>query len=212
MSAFAPIQSIRKPDFKVGLFLFAGLLPVSSIALHCAEIIALKHALWFLIIPAIAIAFATSAIDKKLLQLVLRGWISGIIAVALYDLSRVPFILAGWADFIPHISAWLTDSNESSYLIGYTWRYAGNGGGLGIVFFLLANHFGWKKYIVSNGVSYGLLVFASLVALLMIFPNAQKMMFEITPLSFFGGMIGHVVYGYVLGKLAAGFSMNTRTN
>src|SRR5688572_6339032 len=171
MSAIAPVLSIRKPDVKVGLFLFAGVLPVSSIALHCAEIITLKNALWFLIIPAIAIALATSVIDRKLLQLVLRGWISGIIAVALYDLSRVPFILAGWADFIPHISAWLTDTNENSYLIGYSWRYAGNGGGLGIVFFLLANHFQWKKYIVSNGVSYGLLVFASLVALLLIFPN-----------------------------------------
>ncbi len=201
MSAFVPALSVRKTDYKVGLFLVAGLLPVSSIALHCAEIITLKNALLFLVLPAITVALATSAIDQKLLQLVFRGWISGIVAVAVYDLSRIPFVYAGWEDFIPHISAWLTDSKENSYLIGYTWRYAGNGGGLGIVFFLLANYCGWKKYIVSSGVTFGLLVFASLVALLIIFPNAQDLMFRITPVSFFGGLIGHIVYGYVLGKL-----------
>lgn len=202
MSAFAPIVSIKRPAPAAGLFILAGILPVTSIALHCAEIITLKNALWFLIIPTFFFALASGAIDRRLLKLALRGWIAGIIAVALYDLSRVPFILAGWADFIPHISSWLTDSNGHSYLIGYTWRYAGNGGGLGIVFFLLADHFGWRKYIVSNGVTFGLLVFASLVALLLIFPHAQNMMFRITPLSFFGGMTGHIVYGYVLGRMA----------
>lgn len=184
------------------LFLVAGILPVTSIALHCAEIITLKNALWFLIVPAALLAFARGTIDRRLMKLVLRGWLAGIVAVTLYDLSRVPFILAGWSDFIPHISSWLSPDNENSYLIGYGWRYAGNGGGLGIVFFLLADHFGWRKYIVSNGVTFGLLVFASLVALLFIFPEAQDMMFKVTPLSFFGGMIGHIVYGYVLGFLA----------
>ncbi len=203
MSAFAPVLSFKKPQPRVAFFIAAGLLPVTCIALHCAGIIALNKALWFLILPAIALAVATSAIDRKLMQLVFRGWISGIVAVTLYDVSRVPFILAGWEDFIPHISAWLTESNENSYLIGYAWRYAGNGGGLGIVFFLIANHFNLKKHIVSNGVTFGLLVFASLVALLIIFPDAQNMMFKITPLSFFGGLIGHIVYGYVLGRLYA---------
>lgn len=201
MSAFAPILSIRSLQPRVAFFIAAGLLPVTCIALHCAGIIALRNALWFLILPAGALAIATSAIDRKLLQLVFRGWISGIVAVTLYDVSRVPFILAGWEDFIPHITSWLTGSDDHAYLIGYAWRYAGNGGGLGIVFFLLANHFGWKKYIVSNGVSFGLLVFAGLVSLLIFMPESQKLMFEVTPLSFFGGMIGHIVYGYVLGRL-----------
>lgn len=201
MSAFAPIASVKRPAPAAGLFLLAGILPVTCIALHCAEIITLENALWFLIMPAFLLAFASGTINRKLLRLAFRGWIAGIIAVTLYDLSRIPFILAGWADFIPHISSWLTGSNDHSYLIGYGWRYAGNGGGLGIVFFLLADHFGWKKYIVGNGVTFGLLVFASLVALLLIFPNAQSMMFRITPLSFFGGMTGHIIYGYVLGKM-----------
>ena len=201
MSALAPIHSLRRLQIGAVGFAFAGLLPVSSIALHCAGFLPLSNCLWFLVIPAFAFAIAISAINMRVLKLAAYGWVSGIIAVTLYDISRVPFILAGWADFIPHITSWLTGNDEHAYLIGYTWRYAGNGGGLGIVFFLLADHYGWKKYVVSNGVSFGLLVFAGLVSLLIFMPEAQKLMFEITPLSFFGGMIGHIVFGCVLGRV-----------
>lgn len=202
MSAFAPIQSQQKLQPCVACFIAAGILPVSSIALHCAGIISLINCLFFLIVPTFGVALLFGTINRSVLKLALQGWVSGIVAVALYDISRIPFILAGWADFIPHISAWLTDTNENSYLIGYAWRYAGNGGGLGIVFFLLASHFNLRKQIVSNGVTFGLLVFAGLVTLLIIFPNSQDMMFRITPLSFFGGMTGHIVYGYALGRMA----------
>jgi hypothetical protein len=201
MSASALMLSVRNVQPCTVCFLFAGVLPVSSIALHCAGVLALNHCLLFLVIPAFILAFTTAAINTRIFTLAFRGWISGVVAVALYDLSRVPFILAGWEDFIPHITEWLTGSDDHAFLIGYAWRYIGNGGGLGIVFFLLADHFGWKKYIVSNGVSFGLLVFASLVTMLIFLPESQQLMFKITPLSFFGGMIGHIVYGYVLGRL-----------
>lgn len=201
MSAFAPIQSQKKLQPCVACFIAAGILPVSSIALHCAGFISLPNCLFFLVVPAFAAAVMAGLINRRILKLAFLGWISGIVAVALYDVSRVPFILAGWADFIPHITSWLTGSDDHAYLIGYAWRYIGNGGGLGIVFFLLADHFGWKKYIVSNGVSFGLLVFAGLVGLLIFMPESHKLMFEVKPLSFFGGMIGHIVYGCVLGKL-----------
>ncbi|HTF02772.1 MAG TPA: hypothetical protein VK826_02070 [Bacteroidia bacterium] len=201
MSAYA--LSFHSAKLKPGVvsFAIAGLLPVSSIALHCAGFLSLTNCLLFVIIPAFFVALVSSVNNRRLLKLVFRGWICGIVAVALYDVSRVPFILAGWEDFIPHIAAWLGGSDDHAYFIGYAWRYAGNGGGLGIVFFLLADYFGWRKYIVSNGVTYGLCVFASLVVLLIVFPESQEMMFKVTPLSFFGGLTGHIIYGFVLGKL-----------
>lgn len=201
MSAFAPIHSLKRLHIGAAGFAIAGLLPVSSIALHCAGFLSLSNCLTFLVIPAIVFALMTSVINARILKLALFGWVSGVVAVAVYDLSRIPFIYAGWADFIPHITSWLTGSNEHAYLIGYTWRYVGNGGGLGIVFFLLADHFGWNKYVVSNAVTFGLLVFAGLLGLLIFIPQSQKLMFEITPVAFFGGLTGHIVYGYVLGKL-----------
>lgn len=201
MSAFAPVLFAGKPDLKVGFFALAGLLPVTSIAFHCSGILSLSDSFCFLILPAVIIVLVVGIFDRKLMKLTARGWISGVIAVLLYDLSRVPFILAGWADFIPHISTWLSDSNENSFAIGYAWRYIGNGGGLGIVFFLTADYFNWKKYAVSSGVTFGLLIFSGLVALLVAFPDAQDQMFEITPVSFFGGLTGHIVYGWAIGKL-----------
>jgi len=207
MSAFALPKGFgtfaNKPQPRAVLFFFAGILPVSCIALHCAGIISLRHSFLFLVLPVIALALTLNATDRKLLHLVFRGWVSGVIAVAVYDLSRIPFVYAGWEDFIPHISSWLTPHDTHPYLVSYIWRYAGNGGGLGIVFFLLAKHFSWKKYIVSGGVTFGLLVYIGLLALLVIFPDAQKLMFEITPVAFFGGLVGHIVYGFMLGKLAS---------
>lgn len=201
MSAFVPFVFLHKPQPRVVLFFFAGILPVSCIALHCAGILSLNHAFPFLVLPAVVLAFTISAEDKKLVQMVFRGWISGVIAVAVYDLSRIPFVYAGWDDFIPHIASWLTGKAEHSYLISYTWRYAGNGGGLGIVFFLLAEYFRWRKYSASAGVTFGLFVYIGLLALLIFFPDAQRLMFEITPVAFFGGLVGHLVYGYMIGRM-----------
>lgn len=207
MSAFAPVLFSGKPDLKVGFCLFTGLLPVTSIAFHCSGILSLLNSLCFLIMPACAFVCVAGIFDRKLLKLIGRGWISGVVSVFLYDISRLPFIIAGWADFIPHIASWLNGSGEDSFLIGYSWRYFGNGGGLGIVFFLIAQHFGLKKYIVSNGISYGMLIFAGLLLLLMFSPEAQNLMFAITPLSFFGGLTGHIIYGWAIGKLYRSFQL-----
>lgn len=204
MPAFAlphRAEETAHPKSGAVFFVVAGILPVTSIALHCGGFIPLTASLLFITLPAIGIAFALNALNRAVLRRVLSGWIAGIIAVALYDLSRIPFVYAGWDDFIPHIASWLTGKNDHAYLISYSWRYIGNGGGLGITFFLLADYFQWKKYSVSAGVSFGLLVFAGLLGLLILIPQSQKLMFEVTPLSFTGGLVGHVVYGYVLGKL-----------
>lgn len=205
MSAYALLFPEKKIQPCAACFAVAGLLPVSSIALHCAGLISLENCLSFLILPILFFALALASFKPALLKLVFQGWVAGIVAVTFYDLVRIPFILAGWEDFIPHISFFLTGSDDHAYLIGYLWRYAGNGGGLGIAFFLLAEQYGWKKYVVSNGVTFGLGVFASLLILLVIFPQAQELMFEISPLSFFGGLAGHIVYGFVLGKLMQKF-------
>lgn len=190
-----------RPQYGTLFFIAAGLLPVTSIALHCAGFIPLTTSLVFIIFPVLCGAFALNLLNRELLRRVGAGWIAGVVAVALYDLSRIPFVYAGWDDFIPHIATWLTRNNEHTYLISYSWRYIGNGGGLGITFFLLADYFQWKKYAVSAGVTFGLLVFAGLLALLVFIPESQKLMFEVTPISFAGGLAGHLVYGYVLGKL-----------
>lgn len=182
-----------------------GFLPVLSIVLHCSGIISMHNSLLLLIIPAIIISFHTVHL-VNMLRPVLLGWLSGIVAVFLYDLSRIPFILYGWEDFIPKIGAWITMEQDPSFIIGYLWRYIGNGGGMGISFFMLVQIFGlWKKYILQ-GICFGLFVFSCLIATLLIFDEAQQMMFTISPLSFTGSFVGHIIYGAVLGFMAKRFS------
>lgn len=183
------------------LFFITGILPVTCIALHCLDLIPLAYGGLFLVLPSLWISMLYAIHDERIMQLVFHGWISGIVAVTFYDLSRIPFVYLGWDDFIPNISTWLMPSGERSALVGYTWRYIGNGGGLGISFFMLGELLNMRKNPVGSGVTFGMFVFAGLLSLLVFYPQSQKLMFEITPVAFFGGLTGHIVYGWVVGRM-----------
>jgi hypothetical protein len=192
-------------------FLFAGFLPVTAIVIHCLGLLPLRMNLHLLILPAAMLLCCLSLREQKLGRIAVRGWISGVIAVALYDLSRVPFIVNGWTDFIPKIGGWLNETGEPDALTGYLWRYIGNGGGLGISFFMFLYLTGKKKALIVNGLIYGLFVFSSLIFVLRFFPEAQDMMFRITLFSFAGSLLGHIVYGVTLGLLAVYFMRKSKT-
>ena len=130
-------------------------------------------------------------------KIISHGWIAGLIAVLIYDLSRIPFIYAGWDDFIPGLGGAITGAEEN-FTIGYLWRYLGNGAGLGLGFAALSHFFKFKRTILA-GLIYGVCVFLCLDIVLISSEQAQANMFEITPLTFTGSLVGHVVYGTVLG-------------
>ncbi|MGZ5243760.1 MAG: hypothetical protein ACXWW0_07685 [Bacteroidia bacterium] len=182
-----------------------GFLPVLTIVLHCAGLISMQNSIIVLIVPAIIISFHTMHYTN-MLKPVLQGWISGIAAVFLYDISRIPFIFYGWEDFIPKIGAWITMDENPSFIIGYMWRYIGNGGGMGISFFMFLQIFSLRKKLLLHGISFGLFVFSCLIITLLVFDEAQQMMFTISPLSFVGSFVGHVIYGAVLGFMAKRFT------
>jgi hypothetical protein len=57
----------------------------------------------------------------------------GLIAVFLYDCMRVPFIITGiWGDFIPKINMWLFNTSQPNWVVGYIWRYVGDGRFMGM--------------------------------------------------------------------------------
>ncbi len=184
------------------LFTFGGFFPVTSIILHCLGILPLQQCLVFLVIPGL-LSFITLGIKFPAIgKTVIAGFIAGIIAVFLYDLSRVPYILAGWSDFIPKIGGWITNSDEKNAVLGYTWRYIGNGGGMGVAFFILMSQLKNQKQLILKGLLYGLFIFTGLMLTLFFFEQTQDMMFKITPVSFTGSITGHIIYGTVLGILA----------
>jgi len=182
---------------------FAGFLPVLSIVMHCVGILSLQYCLKFIILPAFSIGIIASIKFSSIGKVALMGWLGGVLAVSLYDLSRVPFILNGWNDFIPKIGAWMSNTNDPDFVLGYLWRYIGNGGGMGAAFFVLVHQLGWsRKKIVLIGLTYGLFIFSCLMLVLVSFKEAQEMMFKITSFTFAGSLTGHIIYGLVLGLVA----------
>lgn len=179
------------------LFIFAaGVLPVSSVALHSLGWIDIR----MMILPNILmLSFCCYHIvnGTQLKRTIFNGWTGGLIAVLLYDMSRIPFIYLGWDDFIPALGGWISGSEEN-FLVGYLWRYLGNGAGLGVCFALLHQLFNFRKVVLA-GTLFGLAVFFCLDLVLMFSEHAQGMMFKITPLTFTGSMVGHIVFGFVLG-------------
>jgi hypothetical protein len=182
-----------------------GFLPVASIVMHCLGILSLPACLTALVIPGILLTVVLAMQFPGLGKTILLGWLAGIVAVFIYDLSRVPYILNGWSDFIPRIGGWAHNSTEPNAFIGYLWRYAGNGGGMGMAFFVLMKQYRPFGKMIQNGVLYGLFIFSSLMFVLVFSEQAQDMMFKITPLSFTGSLTGHIVYGLALGFLAKKF-------
>lgn len=203
METLTQTRSLRKTSNPL-LFLltFGGFFPVCSIILHCLGILPLHQCLFFLVVPVllsfIVLGIKFPAIGKT----VISGFIAGIISVFLYDLSRVPYILAGWGDFIPRIGGWITNTDERNAFLGYTWRYIGNGGGMGITFFMLISQLKNQKHLILKGLLFGLFIFTGLMMVLVFFEQTQDMMFKITLLSFTGSSTGHIIYGLTLGYLA----------
>ncbi len=174
----------------------AGTLPVASVALHSLGWVPIR----WMIIPNVVMILVccyhlfNSDTFKKIIT---KGWVSGLLAVLIYDLSRIPFVYAGWEDFIPGLGGWLT-GQEENFTIGYLWRYLGNGAGLGLGFAVLSHFFTFRKTILA-GTIYGVCVFLCLDIVLVCSEHAQSMMFKLTPLTFTGSLVGHLVYGSVLG-------------
>lgn len=178
---------------------FCGFSSVGAISLTMFQVgsLSLLFSIW--VVPSIILISICGLAYPHLGMLCLKGWLAGLVAVFLYDISRVPFILAGWDDFIPQIGVWLLGRENAPPALGYLYRYAGNGGGMGISFILIAQLFKLNKNLVKSAVIYGLAVFGCLMLTLIISPLGQDEMFEITPLTFTGSLIGHIIYGLVLG-------------
>ena len=153
--------------------------------------------------PMYGLGIVVGLVYRDAGRIALLGFIAGVISVVLYDCSRWPWVAIGvWGDFIPKIGGWMFNRSEPDWVWGYLWRYVGNGGGMGVGFFM-GFHF-IEPWIARRqaGILFGLSVFMSLLATLLLAPQAQEMLFKANYITFSGGLVGHLVYGYILGRLS----------
>ena len=194
-----------------------GFAPITALALSLMGIFTLPIASLLLVIPALGVAVGLGCCRPRYGRLMLHGFAMGIIAVACYDGLRISFVMAGWMDdFIPKIGGMLVGDGNPHAVLGYLWRYLGNGGGMGMAFvcaFALLKQ-GLREHHQARitprvtkqiALGFGSCVWACLIVTLVISPQGEDMMFVITPTSLLLSWIGHLVFGYTLGCLVIRF-------
>lgn len=137
-----------------------------------------------------------------------RGLIAGMVACIVYDGARLfaVHVLDLMEDFIPVMGSWVTGEPDTtgSAAVGYVWRYIGDGGGLGVAFFVIAFALGIDRWsnvkAVSAAVAFAVFpTWAGLIATVALAPRGQQMMFPLNPATVTITLVGHIVFGFVLG-------------
>lgn len=202
----------------VAILLFAiGFAPITALALALMGLCSLAAASLVLVMPTLLMTLGLAYRHDAYGRMMGKGYLMGVVAVACYDCVRIPFTLLGWIDdFIPKIGGMLIGDGEPHPVIGYLWRYLGNGGGMGMAFVcafsLLRN-----RHAVLNlfgemkcSLLFGCIVWACLIVTLLLSPHGEDMMFEITLSSLALSLTGHLVFGGTLGFLVKHYGPDRR--
>lgn len=200
----------RRGLVRIGLHLLLAALPLLAISAHVFGLIRMQDSAPILVIPlATAIVALTVLSPHAEDRLVAQGMLWGIVGCAVYDGFRLGTVhgFHWWADFIPTMGTWITgnpDDLVAGAVVGYLWRYIGDGGGIGITFFLGASAVGLHRYsravVVTVAVVFAVVpVWAGLIATVALATRGQAMMFPLTPTTLTLSLIGHLIFGAVMG-------------
>ena len=195
---------------RIAVHVVLAALPLLSITAHVAGLVPMHVTAGLVVIPtALVLLVLGIFLPTPEDRLVLEGLRWGILATAVYDVFRLDTVafLGWWGDFIPTMGTWLIDVDPSQRVLGgiagYVWRYAGDGGGLGVVFLVLAASTGLRRLgptvttaaavLFAVGPTWGGLMVTVLL------PRGQQLMFPLTPVTVTLSLVGHVIFGIVLG-------------
>lgn len=218
LPAAVPAGSLRglPPDggpavlARVGLHLLLAALPLLAISAQVFGVLEMRTVLAWLIVPAVIVVvglamFAPHPVDR----VVTAGLVWGVVGCVLYDLFRLDtvYVLGWWGDFIPSMGSWVSGGAPGGWdgaVVGYLWRYLGDGGGIGITFFVVAAAVGlhrWsRRTVVLAAVGFAVFpVWAGLIGTVALAPRGEEMLFALTPVTVTLSLIGHLIFGVVMG-------------
>jgi hypothetical protein len=182
-----------------------GFTPIAALALTIGGLWTLTVGALILVAPAVMVAVVLGVRSPRQGRYALEGLGAGLVAVLVYDLVRWTFVGFGWwGDFIPNIGGWLNGTGRPDWLLGYAFRWLGDGGGMGIAFMVMARTLirrpaGGASVVL--GIAYGLAIWLCLLITLIVSPEGQTLLFPITAVTLLLSWVGHVVYGAVLGAV-----------
>ncbi|MDQ3809280.1 MAG: hypothetical protein M3336_03220 [Chloroflexota bacterium] len=191
-----------------------GFTPIGALALSIVGIVPLSTGALLLVglglLASVALAYHFPAQSRVALE----GFTVGVAAVLAYDAARwLTISLGWWGDFIPSIGGWLLGTNEPNVLLGYLYRWAGDGGGMGLAFLVLARALPFtptRSPAVAIGIAYGIAIWVCLLLTLLVAPTGQQELFVLTPVTLLLSLGGHIIYGIVLGAWLARTAVPSR--
>jgi hypothetical protein len=190
---------------RLALHLALASVPVLAISAHVFWSLSLLTVAWALLLPlAIGLGVLVVRRPDTSDRLLLAGFLWGLLACAGYDTFRLPTIYAAhwWNDFFGSVGGWATGS-RSSFLVGYLWRYVGDGGGIAVAFFALAATLGaarWRKRTtVVFAVAYAVSPVWSGLVLTDFFAPGGHELFPLSLTTLTLSLLGHLIYGAILG-------------
>jgi hypothetical protein len=198
----APKTPHMSQDALIRCTIFAlGFAPIASLSLSTFNLVPLYVSGPAIVLPAIAGIVALGLMFRQYSRVLVRGFLLGLTAVFLYDLTcRFPFMAIGvWHDFIPKIGNYLLHREHVHWTVGYLWRYVGNGGGMGLAFYAVYPLLKGRVQAMKAGLVYGVGIFCCLLITIYLSPSGRTYLFDPTPLTATLGLLGHVVYGFTLG-------------
>jgi|GEM_PF-2622719 len=193
---------------RLALVLVLAAMPILAISIEvfgwAAQSAITMVTLTLVAVLAVLITFAPHRID----MIVGRGLISGMVACIVYDAARLfaVHVLGLMGDFIPTMGSFVTGEPDTAgaAAVGYVYRYLGDAGGLGVAFFVVAFALGidrWKNgYAVAAAVGFAVFpTWAGLMATVALAPHGQQRMFPLNAATVIITLVGHIVFGLVLG-------------
>ncbi|NAY93107.1 hypothetical protein GTQ34_14405 [Muricauda sp. JGD-17] len=193
------------------ILLFLLCLPSGGILLlKMYGVIQMHQSTYILFLPSLLLLIFTAGFlwYKKdgLLHVLLLGFLGGLVGTIGYDLIRIPFMLMGSRIFAPisMYGMWLTDATVStsfSDLIGWLYHFS-NGITFGIMYalFMKGRNMWWAVF-------YALL----LETIFVISPFGKLFGLTGKPMALIAAYLGHVAYGYPLGKMVQNHQVSMET-
>jgi hypothetical protein len=190
---------------RLHLHLLIAAIPVLAISAYVFGWVSLQTIGVSVMLPLIAVmAVVVARRPDRSDRLIVSGFLWGLVACACYDAFRLPtvYVAHWWHDFFGRVGGSATGS-ESNFLIGYLWRYVGDGGGIAVAFFALAAALGaatWpRRRLLALAIGYAVCPVWSGLVLTDLLAPAGRQLFPLTLTTLTLSLVGHLIYGSVLG-------------
>lgn len=210
---YVDLNKVQGPPSKwdiarLGLVLVLASLPILGISVDVAGLMSQSTTSVVVIVLTAVLGTLVVFAPHRTDMIVGRGLIAGMVACIVYDGARLfaVHVLGLMGDFIPVMGSFVTGEPDTagSAAVGYIWRYIGDAGGLGVAFFVVAFALGIDRWSNVKAVlaAVGFAVFptwAGLMATVALLPRGEEMMFPLNAATVTITLVGHLIFGLVLG-------------